>query len=55
MNLEELKKTKQYLEEELLRKDKAIQQLKEQNKLLLKNSLRQCDENLKLKEVLGDK
>ena len=50
MMSEDLKKRIKYLEEELLRKDKEMQRLREDNALMMKTSLKQAEKNQLLTE-----
>ena len=45
-------KDKEYYEEELKRKERLIERLREEKDLLLKTSLKQAKENQRLKEML---
>ncbi len=59
MTSKELEKLKKYYAEELKRKDKLIEELKEQNTLIMKSALKQSEKlthlSEKLKKFVGKK
>lgn len=53
INLSEHERVKKILHEEILRKDKEIEKLKEENKILLKTSIKRSQDLEEFKEKVG--